>query len=70
MGLVMACWMGSNLLAAGGFSLGLQAAHLAEVTGESFVFGAWLTLLFVQPERSTQDEKKQIHQNVPMKQSI
>jgi len=70
MGLVMACWMGSNLLAAGGFSLGLQAAHLAEVTGETFVFGAWLTLLFVQPERSTQAEKKQIHQNVQIKQSI
>ncbi|MAT41495.1 MAG: hypothetical protein CL609_04065 [Anaerolineaceae bacterium] len=69
-GVVMACWMGSNLLAAGSFSLGLQVAHLVEVTGETFVFGAWLTLLFVRPERLTQNQNDQIQQSVPMNQSI
>lgn len=69
-GLVMACWMGSNLLAAGSFSLGLQLAHLAEVCGETFVFGAWLTLIFVQPERLQHAPKEQLHQAAGVKQSV
>lgn len=66
-GLVMACWMGSNLLAAGSFSFGLQIAHLAEVTGESFVFGFWLTLLFVQPERVYSTEVNSLQQSSVVK---
>ncbi len=69
-GLVMGSWMGSNLLATGSFSVGLQIAHLAEVFGETFVFGVWLTFLFVQPQPITQNEKKPISQTMSMKQSI
>lgn len=46
-GLVMACWMSSNLLMANQLPFGLQIAHLLEVFGESFVFGLWLVLAFV-----------------------
>lgn len=46
-GLLMACWMGSNLLAANQLPVGLLVAHLVEVFGEAFVFGAWLVLVFI-----------------------
>lgn len=52
-GLVMACWMGSNLLAATTMPVGLQFAHLVEVSLETFLFGGWLVLLFVKKEKET-----------------